>query len=50
MFEAAIRTLAQLQKVDTDKLQLDSIGDKENFFQERVGIIRRVTEGCSPTY
>ena len=38
IFEAAIRTLAQLQSVDTDKLDLDGIGDKENFFHQRVGI------------
>ena len=36
IFEAAIRTLVQLQSVDTDKLDLDGIGDKENFFHQRV--------------
>ena len=35
-FEAGIRTLAQLQSVDTDKLNLDGIGDKENILQQRV--------------
>ena len=38
IFEAAIRTLVQLQSVDTDKLDLDGIGDKENFFHQRVSI------------
>ena len=46
MFEAAIRTLVQLQAVDTDKLQLASIGDKEDFFQQRVCILKHVTVGC----
>jgi len=36
IFEAAIRTLVQLQSVDTDKLDLDGIGDKENFFHQKV--------------
>ena len=44
IFEAAIRILVQLQSVDTDKLQLDCIGDKENFFQQRVGIKTYATE------
>ena len=37
MFEVAMKTLAQLQSIDTDKLNLDCLGDKENFFQQRVG-------------
>ena len=36
IFEASIRTLVQLQSVDTDKLDLDGIGDKENFFHQKV--------------
>ena len=39
IFEIAMKTLAQLQAIDTDKLNLDCIGDKENFFQQRVGTI-----------
>ncbi|XP_020627779.1 acyl-CoA dehydrogenase family member 11-like isoform X2 [Orbicella faveolata] len=39
IFEAAIRTLAQLQSVDTDKLDLDGIGDKENFFHQRLDML-----------
>ena len=38
IFEAAIRTLVQLHSVDTDKLDLDGIGDKENFFHQKVRI------------
>ena len=37
IFEVAMKTLAQLQSIDTDKLNLDCLGDKENFFQQRVG-------------
>lgn len=37
IFEVAIKTLVQLQSVDTEKLQLDGIGDKENFLEQRVG-------------
>jgi len=36
IFEAAIKTLVQLQSIDTDKLNLDCIDDKENFFQQRL--------------
>ena len=36
MFEAAIRTLVQLQSVDTDTLHLEGIGDKEHVLQQRV--------------
>ena len=36
IFEDAIRTLVQLQSVDTDRIQLAGIGDKENCIQERV--------------
>lgn len=39
IFEIAIKTLARFQTIDTDKLNLDCIGDKENFFQQRVGNI-----------
>ncbi|KAL9969767.1 hypothetical protein ACROYT_G022024 [Oculina patagonica] len=39
MFETVIRTLVQLQSVDTDKLQLDGIGDKVNFLQQRLDIL-----------
>ena len=39
IFEVAIETLAQLQSLDTDKLQLDCIGNKDNLFQQRVGTI-----------
>ncbi len=46
MFEVAIKKkMVQLQSVDTDKLQLDGIGDKENFLQQRVGIMKRVSMG-----
>ena len=36
IFEAAIRTLVQLQTVNTDGLHLEGLGDKENYFQARV--------------
>ena len=36
IFEASIRTLVQLQSVETDKVDLDGIGDKENFFHLKV--------------
>jgi len=36
IFEASISTLVQLQSVDTDTLDLDGIGDKENFFHQKV--------------
>ena len=50
IFEIAIKTLAQLQTIDTDKLNLDCIGDKENFFQQRVGTITFIhaTEAANP--
>ena len=49
IFEVAMKTLAQLQSIDTDKLNLDCIGDKENFFQQRVGaIIIHTTEISNP--
>lgn len=51
IFEAAMKTLAQLQSIDTDKLNLDCIGDKENFFQQRVGtIIIHITEASNPKH
>jgi len=39
IFEAAIRTLVQLHSVDTDKLDLDGIGDKENFFHQKLDML-----------
>jgi len=51
IFEIAMKTLAQLQSIDTDKLNLDSLGDKENFFQQRVGtIIIHTTEAFNPKH
>lgn len=37
IFEAAIRALAQLQSLDTDQLNLEGIGDKEDVLKQRVG-------------
>ena len=46
-----MKTLAQLQSIDTDKLNLDCIGDKVNFFQQRVGaIIIHTTEISNPEH
>ena len=36
IFEAAIKTLVHLQSLNTDHLNIDGIGDKENYFQRRV--------------
>ena len=47
IFEVAIRTLVQLQSVDLDKLDLDGIGDKENFFHRKVST-QHATESYNP--
>ncbi|XP_078352098.1 acyl-CoA dehydrogenase family member 11-like [Oculina patagonica] len=39
IYEVAIRTLVQLQSVEIDKLQLDGIGDKENYFKQRIDLL-----------
>ena len=44
IFEVSMKTLAQLQSLETDKLQLDCIGNKENFFHQRVGALIHTTE------
>ncbi|XP_022799065.1 acyl-CoA dehydrogenase family member 11-like [Stylophora pistillata] len=39
IFEAAIRTLALLQSLDTDKLNLEGIGDKEDVLKQRMDML-----------
>jgi len=39
IFEAVMKTLAQLQSLETDKLQLDCIGNKDNFFHQRLDVL-----------
>ncbi|XP_073247761.1 acyl-CoA dehydrogenase family member 11-like [Porites lutea] len=46
IFEAAIRTLVQLQTVNTDGLHLEGLGDKENYFQAR---LEKLYEGYKRT-
>lgn len=39
IFEAAIRALAQLQSLDTDQLNLEGIGDKEDVLKQRMDML-----------
>lgn len=42
IFESAIRTLVQLHTLDTDRLHVDDVGDKENYIKHRVRAFVRV--------